>query len=130
MKQRRTEKRLSQSAAAKLAGISRPVWASIESGTSNSYETTYVGVEEALDWATGSCVAVRGGGEPALAVADDEDTAEITAEQLASAIRRASDQELYEAGIEFHEVATVRAVAEKILRNGVPGERGSFRAAR
>lgn len=124
VKQRRTKKRLSQAAAARLAGFSRPVWSSIEKGLSNDpYETTYVGVEEALDWASGSCEDVRAGGEPTLieASGDQPDQAAL----MAAAINRASDEELYKAGIERHEIATVRAVAEKIERNGVPGE---FRA--
>ena len=50
------------------------------------------------------------------------------AEQMAAAIQRLSDDDLYRSGIERHEIAVVRAVAEKILRNGVPGESRAYGA--
>lgn len=111
VKQRRTQKRLSQASAANLAGFSRPVWANIENGVGTSYETTYVGVEEALQWVPGSCLATLAGGEPTAL-----DPQLSTAEEKADAILALSTVE----GLPDYEVAFLRGIAEKIRRQGDP----------
>jgi hypothetical protein len=64
VKQGRRQRRLSQVAAAKLAGISRQAWIDLEAGIRDSYDTTFQGVEDALRWQSGSCAAIRDGGQP------------------------------------------------------------------
>ena len=64
VKQRRINRKLSQAAAAKNAGISRQAWIDLEKGDRAAYDTTFQGVEEALLWAPGSCATTRDGGEP------------------------------------------------------------------
>lgn len=128
VKQSRTRKRLSVAAAAKLADISRPAWTNIENGVGEPYDTTLVAVEDVLGWAPGSCAATRGGGEPTLADADDE-LPDATPQQMADAILSKSDEELYAAGFEKHEISFVRAFAELIARKGTPGENGAIRAS-
>lgn len=66
VKMHRLEQYSSRDAAAAAAGVSRNTWKRVEEGQ-EVYESTYVKVDKALGWATGSCVAIAGGGEPAFA---------------------------------------------------------------
>ena len=56
----------SRKAAADTAGISKDTWQKVEEGA-EVREATYVKIDRTLGWATGSCVAIAEGGEPALA---------------------------------------------------------------
>jgi hypothetical protein len=66
VKAHRLELYASRRAAAQAAGISKDTWQRVEEGQ-EVREVTYVKVDDALGWATGSCVAVAEGREPALA---------------------------------------------------------------
>lgn len=55
----------SRLAAAQAAGISKDTWHRVEEGD-EVRESTYAKIDKALGWATGSCVAISEGGEPAL----------------------------------------------------------------
>lgn len=63
VKKRRLERFTSRKAAADAADISKDTWARVEQGL-EVRETSYAGVDRALGWATGSCVAISEGGEP------------------------------------------------------------------
>lgn len=63
VKTRRLERFASRKAAADAAGISKDTWARVEQGL-DVRETSYAGVDRALGWATGSCLAISHGGEP------------------------------------------------------------------
>lgn len=63
MARRRTFLRLNQNQAALAAGLSSKTWRSAERGNAVR-DTTYPGIEDALGWEYGSCLAVLNGGEP------------------------------------------------------------------
>ena len=65
MKQRRTQLRLGIEPAAKLAGISKDTWKRVEAGLTHR-DTSYTGIETALQWAVGSCQRIRDGEEPII----------------------------------------------------------------
>lgn len=111
VKQGRTRLRLSQSAAARRAGISRPVWAAIETGITNPYDTTYVGVEETLHWAPGSCITTRDGGVPTELPSD---VRPATLDEQADALEQlAAELEGMKDGDE-HDAAILRILAAKL----------------
>ncbi|GHH29924.1 helix-turn-helix domain-containing protein [Streptomyces rubradiris] len=66
VKMHRLEQYSSRDAAAAAAGISRNTWKRVEEGQ-EVYESTYVKVDKALGWATGSCIAIIEGGDPVFA---------------------------------------------------------------
>lgn len=119
VKERRVNLRLSQAAAAKLAGISRPAWMNIESGGGNAYDTTYRGVEEALAWVPGSCATVLGGGEPV----------EVAARPLTRAERARALIEFAQSDPTFTSEPTLARVliekAEAVLREEESGSTNS-----
>jgi DNA-binding XRE family transcriptional regulator len=55
----------SRDEAASTAGVTRNTWKRVEEGETVR-ESTYARIEKALGWATGSCIAIAEGGEPAL----------------------------------------------------------------
>ncbi|MBN1174299.1 MAG: hypothetical protein JXA67_19170 [Micromonosporaceae bacterium] len=61
---RRRELRLSLREAAKRAGIARNTWSGVEDETRIAQDTTYAGIEAALEWAPGSIEAILAGGNP------------------------------------------------------------------
>jgi len=63
VQQRRTELRLGIEPAAKLGGISKDTWKRVEAGQ-KVWDRSYAGIDEALQWATGSCLRVLAGGDP------------------------------------------------------------------
>jgi hypothetical protein len=64
--ERRQELRLSIEAAAKRGKINRLTWRSIEAGEERERrDTTFPGVEEALEWERGSVDRIMRGGTPA-----------------------------------------------------------------
>lgn len=63
--ERRAHLRLSVNKAARRASISNKTWASIEAG-GGARDVTYVGVEEALLWKSGSCSDALAGGVPTV----------------------------------------------------------------
>lgn len=56
--------------AAEAGGITKDTWQRIEEGQP-AREKSYLGVERALGWAIGSCIAITEGGEPVLVAAAD-----------------------------------------------------------
>ncbi|MFE2326071.1 helix-turn-helix domain-containing protein [Streptomyces sp. NPDC059385] len=62
VRKRRTELGLGVEPAAKLAGISKDTWKRVEAGL-KVRDTTYVAMDRALQWATGSCAGILDGGE-------------------------------------------------------------------
>jgi transcriptional regulator with XRE-family HTH domain len=60
---RREELGLSKSAAARLAGVSRPAWDAWENGA-KPYDSKYAAIERALEWERGSVRAILAGGAP------------------------------------------------------------------
>ncbi|MGW5616200.1 hypothetical protein [Streptomyces sp. NPDC003877] len=65
VKAHRMELFTSRKAAADTAGISKDTWQRVEEGA-YVREVTYAKIDRALGWATGSCIAIAEGGEPAL----------------------------------------------------------------
>lgn len=63
VKQRRLELQLGRDAAARSVSMSKDTWYKVEKGESVR-EGTYIRVDKALRWATGSCMAVAEGEEP------------------------------------------------------------------
>lgn len=54
--------------AAEAGGITKDTWQRIEAGRP-ARDGSYLGVERALGWSVGSCVAIAEGGEPVLVAA-------------------------------------------------------------
>ncbi|WP_119581533.1 helix-turn-helix domain-containing protein [Streptomyces europaeiscabiei] len=65
VKAHRLQAYASRKAAADAAGITKDTWQRVEEGKPVR-EVSYVGVERALGWSVGSCLAVADGGEPVL----------------------------------------------------------------
>lgn len=98
-------------------------WGNVETGKGGAGRT-FAAIELVLRLQRGVCKDYidNGGNVEAIAPVVDGEIPHNGAEQMADLIRRLSDEDLYQAGIERHEIAVVRAVAEKIERNGIPGE--------
>ena len=63
VKAHRMELFTSRKAAADSAGVSKDTWQRVEEGL-EVRETTYVKIDKALGWASGSCLAISEGGNP------------------------------------------------------------------
>ncbi|MFG3046331.1 hypothetical protein ACGFZR_15545 [Streptomyces sp. NPDC048241] len=63
VQQRRTELRLGVEPAAKTARVSKDTWKRVEAGL-KVQDRTYGAVDQALQWAPGSCIRTLDGGEP------------------------------------------------------------------
>lgn len=105
-------------------------WGNVENGKGGAGRT-FAAIEMVLRLERGACKRYidHGGEAPGVVDAELLDAPLATPQQMADAINRASDDDLYNAGIERHEIAVVRAVAEKIARQGVPGESKAQRAS-
>lgn len=55
----------SRKAAADTAGVTKDTWQRVEEGRP-AREMSYAGIDRALGWALGSCIAIAEGGEPVL----------------------------------------------------------------
>lgn len=65
VRQKRASKGLSQSAAARAAGIHRGAWSAVEKATDGKpYDTTLAAIERTLGWELGSCALILDGGDP------------------------------------------------------------------
>jgi DNA-binding XRE family transcriptional regulator len=73
MSERRKRLALSQSRAAKLAGVSRTSWITWERDTATPEDYNHIKIERALDWEPGSVESIQAGREPTLAEAPDLD---------------------------------------------------------
>jgi hypothetical protein len=65
VQKRRTELRLGIEPAAKLGGISKDTWKRVEA-SQKVWDRSYAGIDEALQWATGSCLRVLAGDDPII----------------------------------------------------------------
>lgn len=82
----------SRKAAADAGGITKDTWQRVEEGRA-AREVSYVGVERALHWAAGSCIAVAEGGEPVLvdpAGAPAVSPASVATQLSADVVRKAA----------------------------------------
>lgn len=83
----------SRKAAADLAGVSKDTWQRVEEGL-EVRETTYVKIDRALGWASGSCLIVAEGGSPVFVDgrgSDSSDSSPPAPQKLsADAVRRAA----------------------------------------
>jgi hypothetical protein len=70
VKAHRLQKYSARKDAAEAGGITKDTWQRIEEGQP-ARENSYLGVERALGWAVGSCIAIAEGGEPVLVAAAD-----------------------------------------------------------
>ncbi|MFF4834039.1 helix-turn-helix domain-containing protein [Streptomyces sp. NPDC001315] len=67
----------SRKAAADVAGVTKDTWQRVEEGRP-AREVSYAGIDRALGWAVGSCVAIAEGGEPVLVDAADDASPALT----------------------------------------------------
>lgn len=65
VKAHRMQQYSSRDAAAAAAGVTRNTWKRVEEGL-DVRESTYAKIDKALGWATGSCIAIAEGDEPAF----------------------------------------------------------------
>lgn len=83
----------SRKAAADTAGVSKDTWQRVEEGL-DVRETTYVKIDKALGWASGSCLIVAEGGSPVFVdsrTSDAADTSPPASQKLsADTVRRAA----------------------------------------
>lgn len=93
VKAHRMELFTSRKAAADTAGVSKDTWQRVEEGL-DVRETTYVKIDKALGWASGSCLIVAEGGSPVFIdsrTSDVADTSPPAPQKLnADAVRRAA----------------------------------------
>jgi hypothetical protein len=86
VQKRRTELRLGIEPAAKLGGISKDTWKRVEA-SQKVWDRSYAGIDEALQWAAGSCLRVLAGDDPIISEplpgADDVKVSEIPKSDLA-----------------------------------------------
>lgn len=83
VQKRRTELRLGVEPAAKAGGISKDTWKRIEAAL-KVRDTSYTGVEVALQWAPGSCKRVLSGGDPIVS-GQSEESPEVNVTQIPKA---------------------------------------------
>lgn len=88
VKAHRMELYPSRLAAAQAAGISKDTWRRVEDGE-EVREAKLAKVDEALGWATGSCILIAEGGSPILADAPDR-SAEAAPRMTESEMRDAA----------------------------------------
>lgn len=83
----------SRKAAADTASVSKDTWQRVEEGL-DVRETTYVKIDKALGWASGSCLIVAEGGSPVFVESrssDSSDSSPPAPQPLsADAVRRAA----------------------------------------
>lgn len=93
VKAHRMELFTSRKAAADTAGVSKDTWQRVEEGL-DVRETTYVKIDKALGWASGSCLIVAEGGSPVFVDSRTSDTADVSPpapqKLSAEAVRRAA----------------------------------------
>lgn len=100
VQERRQDLRLSKEEAARRGGMSVKTWTSVEDGKPVR-TTTYVGVEDALEWKRGSVSAVLDGGDatPLEPRADDEPVEVEYAARMLDLVRAQYGEEVYRAAI-------------------------------
>ena len=98
--ERRQDLRLSKEEAARRGGMSVKTWTSVEEGKPVR-PTTYVGVEDALEWKRGSVSAVLDGGDamPVEPPADDEQVEVEYAVRVLELVRAQYGDDVYRAAI-------------------------------
>src|SRR5690349_18695071 len=74
VKARRMDLYASRKAAADSVGISKDTWQRVEEGQATR-DSTYRKIDRALQWASGSCLAIGEGGEPVVADYSEDGTA-------------------------------------------------------
>lgn len=97
---RRRDLRLSKEEAARRGGMSVKTWTSVEDGRPVR-DTTYVGIEDALEWERGSVHAVLDGSDPTpLEPVEDEEPVEVEyAARVLDLVRAQYGEEVYRAAI-------------------------------
>lgn len=97
---RRRDLRLSKEEAARRGGMSVKTWTSVEEGRAVR-DTTYVGIEDALEWERGSVGAVLDGSDPTpLEPVQDEEPIEVEyAARVLELVRAQYGDEVYRAAI-------------------------------
>lgn len=89
VKAHRLQMYASRKAAADAGGITKDTWQRVEEGKAVR-EVSYVGVERALGWSVGSCLAVADGGEPALVDSPTATTPPQVPQLSADVVRKAA----------------------------------------
>lgn len=97
---RRLELRLSKEEAARRAGVSVKTWTAVETGQ-KVRGTTYIGVEDALEWERGSVTDIFDGNDPTPlpSVPAEEKTEVDKAVTVLELIRNQYGEEVYRAAI-------------------------------
>ncbi len=89
VKAHRLQAYASRKAAADAAGITKDTWQRVEEGKAVR-EVSYVGVERALGWSVGSCLAVADGDEPVLVEGVTAQAPPPAAQLSADVVRKAA----------------------------------------
>ncbi|HEX5596348.1 MAG TPA: hypothetical protein VFX61_10075 [Micromonosporaceae bacterium] len=79
VQERRLHLRLGIEPAARAAGMSKDTWKKVEAGREDVRDTSYAGVERALQWAPGSCRRILAGGDPVIVEESTADPGETIA---------------------------------------------------
>jgi transcriptional regulator with XRE-family HTH domain len=124
VKAHRLEQYSSRDAAAAAAGVTRNTWKRVEEGETVR-ESTYARIDKALGWATGSCLAISEGGDPAFVgdttTSSSAPTAVMTEEQARQMAWDTAKATLPTAPVgELH--AFVEGLVENLRRAGVVAE--------
>ncbi|MFI0914374.1 hypothetical protein [Streptomyces abikoensis] len=117
VKERRLLLHPSRAAAAQAVGMSKDTWLRLERGEPVR-DITYVKVDEALQWATGSCQAVMGGGDPLPVERSAEEPATVLAKLPAAEIEATIRKSVASAAIATSDdmsAAQIRALAAHVI---------------
>ncbi|MFF7022954.1 helix-turn-helix domain-containing protein [Streptomyces klenkii] len=118
VEQRRHELQLPRTEAASLAGMSKDTWRRVETGLPVR-DSKYVQIDRVLQWATGSCVAVMGGGEPVLVEASaakpGTSLAQVPGVDLEAEIQRAVESASV-AATDHLSASEIRALSAQVVK--------------
>lgn len=116
-RKRRQDLRLSKEEAARRGGMSVKTWTNVEDGRPVR-DTTYVGIEDSLEWERGSVAAILDGGDPVpLEPETPAEPIEVEyAARVLDLVRQQYGEDVY------------RAAVARLDRNG-SGSEGSRRGA-
>jgi DNA-binding XRE family transcriptional regulator len=115
VKAHRLEQYTSRDEAAAAAGVTRNTWKRVEEGQ-DVRESTYARIEKALGWATGGCIAIAEGAEPAF-VGDATTSSSATMPAITEAQAREMAWETARETLPTAPIGELQAFVEGLVEN-------------
>jgi hypothetical protein len=124
--ERRVHLGLGVEPAAKLGGMSKDTWKKVEAGRSDVRDTSYAGIERALQWAPNSCLRILEGHDPVVLetspASPDAAIAVIPKEELARQVGDSVNSAALgvKSGLTAEEILALNArVLEELAKRGI-----------